>query len=167
MNYKYPPIYKYIILLILITTFLRYYQIINKDSFLLIAGIFTYMVFIFDYILIRNHPSLLMDPSIVNDNINDNENSQNQQTNQNLNKKIIYIKKEKPKKEKKNKIKLIDATKEKKINKKLLDNLDDDCDLDNNSFEKELEELNKKAELSTDTDNLTEEIEKELLSLGL
>jgi hypothetical protein len=32
---------------------------------------------------------------------------------------------------------------------------------------KELEELNKKAELSTDTDNLTEEIEKELLSLGL
>jgi len=156
MNYKYPPIYKYIILLILITTFLRYYQIINKDSFLLIAGIFTYMVFIFDYILIRNHPSLLTEPTndIENENINNNES-----------KKIIYIKKEKKsKKDKKNKIKLIDET---NINKKLLDNLDDDCDLQDKSFELELEELNKQAELSTDSDNLTEEIQKELELLGL
>jgi hypothetical protein len=61
MNYKYPPIYKYIILLILITTFLRYYKVITKDNFLLIAGIFTYMVFLFDFVLIKNHPSLLTD----------------------------------------------------------------------------------------------------------
>jgi hypothetical protein len=140
MDYKYPPIYKYIILLILITTFLRYYKVVTKENFLLIAGIFTYMVFIFDFILIKNHPSLLTETQNENfDNVNQD------------NKKVIYIKKNKPKK---NKLKVI------KENEELVD-----TDLDE-KFEKELEELNKKTE-DTESENLTDEIQRELDELDL
>jgi hypothetical protein len=142
MDYKYPPIYKYIILLILITTFLRYYKVITKENFLVIAGIFTYMVFIFDFILIKNHPALLTETQ--------NENFGNVIQD---NKKVIYVKKSKSK-SKKNKLKVI------KEDEDLVD-----TDLDE-KFEKELEELNKKAE-DTDTENLTDEIQRELDELDL
>jgi hypothetical protein len=66
MHYKYPPIYKYIILLILITTFLKYYKNITKENYLLIAFIFIYMIFIFDFILIENHPDLFNNNTISN-----------------------------------------------------------------------------------------------------
>ncbi len=139
MDYKYPPIYKYIILLILITTFLRYYKVITKENFLLIAGIFTYMVFIFDFILIRNHPALLSENQTENfgDVVQD--------------KKVIYVKKHKSKK---NKLKVIKEDEE-------LVNTDPD-----DKFEKELEELHKKVE-DTDTENLTDEIQRELDELDL
>lgn len=128
MNYKYPPIYKYIILLILITTFLRYYKVITKDNFLLIAGIFTYMVFLFDFVLIKNHPSLLTDDMDDNEEFCGNVAS----------KKIIYVKKNKKK----------------------------DIVVDEDKFEKELDELNKQIE-DTESENLTEEIQKQLDELDL
>ncbi len=141
MNYKYPPIYKYIILLILITSFLRYYKLITKENFLLIAGIFTYMSFIFDYVLINNHPSLL----------NDNQNEEDDK----INKKTIYIKKQKN--NKKN-IKLIKNT-ENEINK-LDEILDEESINFNNDY---IEEFNN---YDSDTENLTEEIQKELDELN-
>lgn len=64
MYYKYPPIYKYIIILILITTFLKYYKVLTKESFLVIAIVCTYFIIIFDYILIDMHPSILSEISI-------------------------------------------------------------------------------------------------------
>ncbi len=69
MDYKYPPIYKYVILLILMTTFLKYYDQITKENYLVICAIFTFMIFIFDYVLIRNHPILFEDKN--NNEIND------------------------------------------------------------------------------------------------
>lgn len=72
MDYKYPPIYKYIILLIVITTFLKYYELITKDNFLLIASIFVYISYLFDYVLIDNHPSLISLPSQNSENTKDN-----------------------------------------------------------------------------------------------
>ncbi len=146
MDYKYPPIYKYIILLILITTFLRYYKVITKENFLILAGIFTYMVFVFDFILIRNHPSLLKESHESQENFGNVEQT---------NKKVIYIKKGKSKKDKKKKIKVVKEDEE--INEKLNDD---------DNFANELEELNKKIE-ETDTDNLTEEIQRELDELDL
>ncbi len=146
MDYKYPPIYKYIILLILITTFLRYYKVITKENFLILAGIFTYMVFVFDFILIRNHPSLLKESQESQENFGNVEQT---------NKKVIYIKKGKSKKDKKKKIKVVKEDEE--INEKLNDD---------DNFANELEELNKKIE-ETDTDNLTEEIQRELDELDL
>ncbi len=146
MDYKYPPIYKYIILLILITTFLRYYKVITKENFLILAGIFTYMVFVFDFILIRNHPSLLKESQESQENFGNVEQT---------NKKVIYIKKGKSKKDKKKKIKVVKEDEE--INEKLNDD---------DNFANELEEINKKIE-ETDTDNLTEEIQRELDELDL
>ena len=149
MYYKYPPVYKYIILLILITTFLKYYKIITKENYLLIASVFAYMVFVFDYVLIEEHPKLFDESSV-------SENS----------KKTIYIKKKKHSKKgknKKQKIKIIDDT-----NK--LENTE--FDIQDSMEEKDLSELDKEIESfdnlnETDTDNLTEEIQKELDQLDL
>jgi len=147
MNYKYPPVYKYIILLILITTFLRYYKTLSKNDFLLIAGIFTYMVFIFDYVLINNHPALLDDKQ------------EEAET-----KKIIYVKKDKPKKERKEKkIKVIDENKE-LIPEDSMTEFDLASSKLESPIDKELKELD---DLLGESDNLTEEIQRELDELDL
>lgn len=144
MNYKYPPVYKYIILLILITTFLRYYKTLNKNDFLLIAGIFTYMVFIFDYVLINNHPALL-----------DDKQSEAET------KKIIYVKKNNSKKDKK--IKVINENKN-LVAEDSMTELDLDKSLQETPIDKELKELD---DMLNDSDNLTEEIQRELDELNL
>lgn len=59
MNYQYSPIYKYILLVILITCFLNYYTNIVKSDFLLLGVLFTSLFLLSDYILIENHPYLL------------------------------------------------------------------------------------------------------------
>lgn len=155
MDYKYPPVYKYIILLILITTFLRYYKVLTKENFLLIAGIFTYMSFVFDYVLIENHPALFYDGSTP-------------EPVQPQSRKVIYIKKgKKPLKHKKRKIRLVrnrddpmieDFENEEEYDKQTLDE----------KFAKEMKELEKESESEdNDSDNLTEEIQKELDELDL
>lgn len=59
MNYQYSPIYKYILLVILITCFLNYYTNIAKSDFLLLGVLFTSLFLLSDYILIEDHPYLL------------------------------------------------------------------------------------------------------------
>ncbi len=143
MNYKYPPVYKYIILLVVITSFLRYYKVITKENFLVIAGIFTYMTFVFDYIIIHNHPSLF---------------TENIEIEKNIKKKDDEKKKKKSKKSKKQ--------------KKMLEKFEDDEDIiDTESledkFDKDMKELETQINNETDSDNLTEEIQKELDELDL
>lgn len=59
MDYKYPPIFKYIILLLCIFMFIKHLKIMsNKDDLVLSVSILL-MVMIFDYILIDEHPNLL------------------------------------------------------------------------------------------------------------
>ena len=145
MDYKYPPIYKYIILLILITTFLRYYKVLTKENFLVIAGIFTYMSFIFDYVIIENHPALFYD-GIIPQPVN--------------NRKVIYVKKNKShkkyKKDKKHKIRLVKED-------PMIENFDNKEECDKQTLYEKLE----KEIHDTDSDNLTEEIQKELDELDL
>lgn len=132
MDYKYPPIYKYIILVILITTFLKYYNVIKKDDYLTISIIFIYMVFIFDYVLIDKHPSLF----------SSRENFES--------KKIIVPKK-------KNQIKTVGekSTKKPALKKKILKKEPKTHQV------YDLDDIPENLE-DTDTDNLTDEIRREL-----
>jgi len=159
MDYKYPPIYKYIILLILIASFLRYYKVLTKESFLVIAGIFTYMTFVFDYVLIESHPSLLYDRTDVSPE---------------LNRKVIYVKKNKKNKNKdksknkdkrKRKIRLVNDEDE----DPMIENFDSDDDNQTleEKFSKDIKEVLDKESHETDSDNLTEEIQRELDELDL
>ena len=195
MNYKYPPIYKYILLLILFTTFLKYYKVITKENYLLVVSIFVYMVFVFDYMLIDNHPNLF----------DDKINNKKEKTKKNTK---IYVKKKDYKKPKDyKKIKVIDDTKKSNIhidhftdsdkdskdskndkhgkhrkdnkynkyNKYNKDNEDNE-DIEMYNLDKELEEfsncLNNKENLDKNIEenfeeNLTDEIQKELDRLDL
>lgn len=59
MEYKYPPLFKYIILLLCIFMFIKHLKIIpNKDNSILTISILI-MIIIFDYIIIDEHPDLL------------------------------------------------------------------------------------------------------------
>ena len=156
MDYKYPPVYKYIILLILITTFLRYYKVLTKENFLVIAGIFTYMSFIFDYILIENHPSLMYD---------------GEKTLPPKTRKVIYVKKnKKDKKGKKDKRRKIKLVKDDEDEDPMIENFEDEEEYDKQTldekFADEIKELEKEIH-DTDSDNLTEEIQRELDELDL
>lgn len=59
MEYKYPPIYKYIILLIIIFMFIKHLKIMINRQNLMITICIVLMMAIFDYILIENHSELL------------------------------------------------------------------------------------------------------------
>ncbi len=59
MNYKYPPIYKYGLLLITIYMFVKHQKIMSPDKILLNSVLITLFVFIFDNIIIKEHPNLL------------------------------------------------------------------------------------------------------------
>jgi hypothetical protein len=154
MYYKYPPVYKYIILLILITTFLKYYKVITKENYLLIASIFAYMVFVFDYVLIEEHPNLFDEKKI-----------------EKKNKKRKDKKKESKKEFKK--IKVIDDIKKSEENiEHFADSIEEkdieDLDKELEEFDKSLSNNNNLDYNDTDTDdNLTEEIQKELDELDL
>ncbi len=156
MHYKYPPVYKYIILLILITTFLKYYKVITVENYLLIASVFTYMVFIFDYVLIEEHPDLFYDGTDIFVFEKKVEN-----------KKIKKNKNDKKKKKELKNIKVIEDIKNKK-DKEVIDNIYDS--VEENDIDEIDKELNKYDDYldNTDTDeNLTEEIQRELDELDL
>jgi hypothetical protein len=162
MYYKYPPVYKYIILLILITTFLKYYKVITKENYLLIASIFAYMIFVFDYVLIEDHPNLFDDKM---DCIEKKEEKKTSKKN----------KKRKDKKKDCKKIKVIDDIKKSEEHLEHFADSIEEKDMDDmDNLDKELEEFNKSLNKNnlndgeTDTDdNLTEEIQKELDELDL
>jgi hypothetical protein len=165
MYYKYPPVYKYIILLILITTFLKYYKVITKENYLLIASIFAYMVFVFDYVLIEEHPNLFEEKMDIDEKTMDKKDKKN--------------KKRKDKKKECKKIRIINDIKKTEeniehfadsIEEKDMDDMDDMDDLDKEliEFDKSLNSKNNLNNNETDTDdNLTEEIQKELDELDL
>lgn len=56
MNYKYPPIYKYGLLLILIFMFFKHQKILTPDKILTYSIAITLFVAVLDYILIKDHP---------------------------------------------------------------------------------------------------------------
>jgi hypothetical protein len=62
MEYKYPPIFKYIILLICIFMFIKHLKIMVNHQNLMITISIVIMIMIFDYILIDNHQELLGNP---------------------------------------------------------------------------------------------------------
>ncbi len=59
MEYKYPPIFKYIILLMCIFMFIKHLKIMVNHQNLMITMTIVIIIMIFDYILIENHPELL------------------------------------------------------------------------------------------------------------
>jgi hypothetical protein len=59
MNYKYPSIYKYGLLLLVIYMFIKHQKIMSADKMLLNSVIITLLVFILDNIIIKDHPTLL------------------------------------------------------------------------------------------------------------
>lgn len=75
MNYQYSPIYKYILLVILITCFLNYYTNISKSDFLLLGVLFTSLFLLSDYIIIENHPYLLDEYTENTSNLKNNNKS--------------------------------------------------------------------------------------------
>jgi hypothetical protein len=57
MNYKYPPIYKYGLLLLTIYMFLKHQKIMSAEKLLTNSLLITLMLGVLDYILIAEHPA--------------------------------------------------------------------------------------------------------------
>ena len=74
MEYKYPPIFKYIVFFIIVFLFLRYYKQITSDKYMVIAFVITLFIIILDYIIIGNQPSLF-ETSTKSEIFNNNDNN--------------------------------------------------------------------------------------------
>ncbi len=61
MTYKYPPIYKYGFLLLVIYMLMKHQKIMSQDKLLTNSIIVTLIVGIVDYMVINNHPFLFSD----------------------------------------------------------------------------------------------------------
>lgn len=59
MEYKYPPIYKYIATFVIIFLFLQFYKQIPYDTFLLLTVLITLLFIALDYMMINDSPPLL------------------------------------------------------------------------------------------------------------
>ena len=59
MDYKYPPIYKYGLLMLLIFMYFKHQRIMSHDKILINSIVITCIIVVLDYILIRNHPAPL------------------------------------------------------------------------------------------------------------
>ena len=59
MEYKYPPIIKYIVFFVIIYLFLKYNKEITPAEYLPVAILFSLILIILDYMLISNHQNLL------------------------------------------------------------------------------------------------------------
>jgi hypothetical protein len=59
MNYKYPPVYKYALFLLLTYAFLRHQHIMPLDKILFNSIAITFMIIALDYLIIRDHVTLL------------------------------------------------------------------------------------------------------------
>ena len=76
MEYRYPPLYKYIAFFIILFLFLRHYKQITQDKYLIISILITLLVVLLDYMLIFDHPSILQtkeefDPDDLDDILDD------------------------------------------------------------------------------------------------
>lgn len=74
MKYKVAPIFKYIILLIVIFMFIKHLEILNNNQDLLITLSIMFIIISFDYVLIECHPDLLnSNETFVDDIVVNNE----------------------------------------------------------------------------------------------
>jgi hypothetical protein len=71
MEYKYPPIYKYLTLILIFFMFLRHYKVVTHEQYLPITIIFVLTVGMLDYVLIHEHPYLTSDANDDNDEIDE------------------------------------------------------------------------------------------------
>lgn len=58
IKYKYPPIYKYSFLLLVIYMLIKHQKIMSQDKLLTNSIIITLIILIIDWIVVENHPSL-------------------------------------------------------------------------------------------------------------
>lgn len=58
MSYKYPPIYKYGFLLLIIFMFFKHQKIMSQEKILINTVALTLFFGVVDYIMIENHPNL-------------------------------------------------------------------------------------------------------------
>lgn len=56
MEYKYPPIYKYCLILFLTYMFIKHQKILNSEKNLINSIAITCFIIILDYIIIKKHP---------------------------------------------------------------------------------------------------------------
>jgi hypothetical protein len=90
MDYKYPPIYKYGLMMLLIFMYFKHQHIMTHDKILTNSIAITCFIAVLDYILIRNHPTPLEtknkeakekpDESFSNDDIEDIINSYDEES---------------------------------------------------------------------------------------
>lgn len=59
MKYKYPSIYKYGLLLLIIYMFFKHQNSMSSDKLLTNSIVITIIVGLIDFIIIKNHPNLL------------------------------------------------------------------------------------------------------------
>jgi hypothetical protein len=59
MNYRYLPIYKYIIFALIVILFLSYYKNINEEDYLIFVFLLVTLYIFLDFATIDSHPSLL------------------------------------------------------------------------------------------------------------
>lgn len=57
MNYKYPPLTKYLVYFVLIYLFLKHQKIMRDDRLIMNVTLITSIAITLDYILIADHPS--------------------------------------------------------------------------------------------------------------
>jgi hypothetical protein len=58
MSYKYSPIYKYSILLLVIFLYFKHQKSLPQEKILINSVIIILIFILFDYVLINNHPNL-------------------------------------------------------------------------------------------------------------
>lgn len=59
MQYRYPPLYKYIVLFIMIYMFHRHDKVVQPIKALLNSLMFVFMIIAVDYIMIQNHCNII------------------------------------------------------------------------------------------------------------
>lgn len=86
MEYRYPPLYKYIAFFIILFLFLRHYKHLSQDKYLIVSILVTLLVVLLDYMLIFDHPNILQvkesfDTDDLDDILDDIKNYDNDYTN--------------------------------------------------------------------------------------
>jgi ABC-type antimicrobial peptide transport system permease subunit len=61
MEYRFAPIYKYLVLVVIFFLFMSYYKTITNEKYLPIVLIFVIVMFIVDHMSMLNHPHLTSD----------------------------------------------------------------------------------------------------------
>jgi hypothetical protein len=71
MEYRYPPLYKYIAFFVIFYLFIRHYKQLTQDKYLIIAVFATLLIALLDYMLIFDHPNILSNENFDSNDSND------------------------------------------------------------------------------------------------